>query len=664
MDNLHAYMHLLDEAAKIDLPESNGSLLLDSESALQYQDGLIGRSSMQQSIITQSQSLYTSPSGLLLYGNPMLSQAGNYGSHHLFPPSTSVYSALPSVPDVPSLSNAGCIPSTAIHSNPVPPRYKPMEEEMSLRRSMRQRSTTAAGRQYRENQSILKFKNAVKYFRREATIANKEITGNPSVDELFNCRRKLEKCLNEVTDRFHDIDSKVLDFTSEFKETLDDCVDRNHSLSFQISLILNEFKGERSVRGSKSSSKESKLSTQSGKHSKSSGGSERSSSSKSIKAEAVAKAAELKAKLKFLEVETEQKAKLDRIQMLRDIEIAEAKVAALSTIDKDCVFTKSLEQNSQSLSKVEVCSDKVNVISHDEFVGNNKDDSFVVGGSQLPQTVSHKSILNCEAQEFVPVAQPIDKENKLITEQTDVRGHCAQVSKSADLSYPCCSSTIEHCQQNIEHVVKSLVECVNTSRLSVPEPGVFTGDPIQYPSWRVAFKTLIESRNIPLDERIHYLKDCLSGAAKTCVESFLLVPTAESYVEAMKLIDSRFGDKFSIAQAFKKNLDSWPKIANKDYSALREFSDFLRQCEVAARTNDSLQFLNDDSQNRNMCSKLPDWVVSRWMRVVYRSKELSGCFPPFIDFVSFLVRESDIVCDPVFLIKSDSSTLNKSDKKV
>ena len=79
MDNLHAYMHLLDEAAKVDLPKSNGSLLSDNESALEYQDGLIGRSSMQQSIITQSQSIYTSPSGLLLYGNPMLSQAGNYG---------------------------------------------------------------------------------------------------------------------------------------------------------------------------------------------------------------------------------------------------------------------------------------------------------------------------------------------------------------------------------------------------------------------------------------------------------------------------------------------------------------------------------------------------------------------------------------------------------
>ena len=34
----------------------------------------------------------------------------------------------------------------------------------------------------------------------------------------------MEKYLNEVTDRFHDIDSKVLDLASEFKETFDDSV--------------------------------------------------------------------------------------------------------------------------------------------------------------------------------------------------------------------------------------------------------------------------------------------------------------------------------------------------------------------------------------------------------------------------------------------------------
>ena len=131
-----------------------------------------------------------------------------------------------------------------------------------------------------------------------------------------------------------------------------------------------------------------------------------------------------------------------------------------------------------------------------------------------------------------------------------------------------------------------------------------TGNNLDYPSWKGAFSTLIENHNIPPNERVHYLQRYLGGDALRCVKSFLLMPSEDSYYEAMNLIDSRFGDLFAIAQAFKSKIETWPKIGLRDAVGLRKFSDFLRQCEVAARTNLNLRILEDDVQNKSILSKL------------------------------------------------------------
>jgi hypothetical protein len=139
----------------------------------------------------------------------------------------------------------------------------------------------------------------------------------------------------------------------------------------------------------------------------------------------------------------------------------------------------------------------------------------------------------------------------------------------------------------------------------------------------------------------------LGGSAKKSVEGYLLMPTDDSFQEAMNLIDSRFGDSFAVAFAFKSKIEQWPKIANRDAEGLRNFSDFLKQCLVAARTNPSLRVLDDDTQNRVMLSKIPDWLVSRWARQVNKSREQTNMYPSFAEFVEFLSREANIACDPV-----------------
>ena len=63
----------------------------------------------------------------------------------------------------------------------------------------------------------------------------------------------------------------------------------------------------------------------------------------------------------------------------------------------------------------------------------------------------------------------------------------------------------------------------------------------------------------------------------------------------------------------------------------------------------SLNALNDDQENLKMASKLPRWVSNLWAGLVYKSKEEKKTFPPFSEFVKFLVNKSNIACDPVNL---------------
>ena len=76
----------------------------------------------------------------------------------------------------------------------------------------------------------------------------------------------------------------------------------------------------------------------------------------------------------------------------------------------------------------------------------------------------------------------------------------------------------------------------------MPEPSIFTGDPLEYPAWIASFHTLIGSKNP--GEKIHYLRRYLDGEAKDCVEGMFLFNTETAYKRALDLLSKRFGSEF------------------------------------------------------------------------------------------------------------------------
>ena len=161
------------------------------------------------------------------------------------------------------------------------------------------------------------------------------------------------------------------------------------------------------------------------------------------------------------------------------------------------------------------------------------------------------------------------------------------------------------------------------------------------------FQLLIERKNIPVSEKIYYLRNYVGGPARKAVESYFLLETDMAYHTACNTLVERYGSSFVIAKAFRDKLSLRLKIGMKDSSELREFSDLLRGCEAAMSQIKSLEVLNNCSKNQRMLSKLPDWLTARWNRKVTQFEEESGLFPTFSNFVDFVAREAKIACNPV-----------------
>ncbi|KAL4001464.1 protocadherin Fat 1/2/3 [Sarotherodon galilaeus] len=228
-----------------------------------------------------------------------------------------------------------------------------------------------------------------------------------------------------------------------------------------------------------------------------------------------------------------------------------------------------------------------------------------------------------------------------------LHNHAAQQHRSPGAIRSPREHPVIHQADSVTVLAEAIAESINVSRLPAPEPSVFMGDPLRYNDWKMSFQTLIGRKNIPVNERVYYLRKYVGGPAKRAIESYFLLGTDAAYNSAWDILEERFGSSFVIAKAFKDKLAAWPKIGPKDSVELRDFSDFLRGCQAAMSQIKSLEVLNDCDENQKLLTKLPDWLVTSWNRKVIEIEETCNVFPTFSQFVEFITKEAKIACNPV-----------------
>ncbi|KAL4006146.1 hypothetical protein ACER0C_005859 [Sarotherodon galilaeus] len=184
-------------------------------------------------------------------------------------------------------------------------------------------------------------------------------------------------------------------------------------------------------------------------------------------------------------------------------------------------------------------------------------------------------------------------------------------------------------------LVQALASSLTLNRLPVPEPTIFSGDPLKFMDWKVSFMALIGGKPLPVCEKMLYLKSYLAGEARKAVEGYFFRNK------------ERYGSPFVIQRAFRAKLTKWPKIAANDPIALREFADFLQSCAEAIPQVKGLDILNDCEENHKLLRKLPEWIVQRWSRIVVEELDKSQDYPNFARFTKFIQNEAKVVCNPV-----------------
>ena len=339
--------------------------------------------------------------------------------------------------------------------------------------------------------------------------------------------------------------------------------------------------------------------------------------------DAAAKSAKLHAEMEFLEKERE----LRRLQLEKELAIANAEECAIKRILEEEKMSAGDREEVKSVKK-ELKTDlsQENIIRERSFSVNPHAAPFVPRSHPAPpfeplssRPVLQRSDVNTAIQELV----------SLQAKQTEL------------------SSLIIN-QQKISH-------------LPVKEPPVFSGDYFEYPAFTTAFDSII-SRNVPSDrDRLYFLDKYTKGKANEVVKGFLAMSSDSAYERARKLLDERFGNPVHVAEAYKSSLRSWPKINDGDSSGIQEFSDFLVRCEEAMKTMQSIGDLNSTETLRLVSSKLPSYSGVKWCRHAHEARTKSKKIVTFGDFVKFVKEEAELANDPIFSPSALKAERKKSD---
>ena len=164
----------------------------------------------------------------------------------------------------------------------------------------------------------------------------------------------------------------------------------------------------------------------------------------------------------------------------------------------------------------------------------------------------------------------------------------------------------------IQEIGSVIAEGMQASKLPPPQLRVFEGNPLEWPTWKAAFETVVEKRTTTDSERILYLQQYLSGEPRKIIEGYQFVPSPTAYQEAKQKLEKRFGNSSVVADAFRHKLESWPRIPPRDGKALREFADFLKTCELAMSSIEDLKTLNTQYGNKQLLKVLPSWMLPKW----------------------------------------------------
>ena len=143
----------------------------------------------------------------------------------------------------------------------------------------------------------------------------------------------------------------------------------------------------------------------------------------------------------------------------------------------------------------------------------------------------------------------------------------------------------------------------------------------------------------------YYLLHYTEGEAKQLVFSCHEPSSAEnSFKQAKKLLENRYGNEYVLAQKYLYKLSNWQPIKSEDPTELKNFASFLTTCLNMMNKMSALSQLNSWRDLQEIMLKLPFDLQKTFRSLA--SKQISANKPVdfklFVDFVNLYANERSI----------------------
>lgn len=204
----------------------------------------------------------------------------------------------------------------------------------------------------------------------------------------------------------------------------------------------------------------------------------------------------------------------------------------------------------------------------------------------------------------------------------------------------------EDSEPYIERVVKELGKM--TANISLPTPDLtpFTGDPLQYLTFKRNFKYAVEEKTADPVRRLELLLKYTKGEAHELIkECPHITPPEMAYAIATQMLEEDYGHTVSITNAYLARAKGWEPLKSGDPQGLRMFSIFLGNCCHVKRSKELSQ-MDSVEYMKTLAGKLPIPLQEKWVNQVGLIRERGNRDIILEDLYSFVARLAKNQNDP------------------
>ena len=130
------------------------------------------------------------------------------------------------------------------------------------------------------------------------------------------------------------------------------------------------------------------------------------------------------------------------------------------------------------------------------------------------------------------------------------------------------------------------------------------------------FDNNIEKITSDEGEKLTFLLQNSTGAAKVAIKCCVIMDPALKYQTARKLLKEHFGHPFKIATAHLNQVTHGPPVKPDDQKGLLAFGDQLKDCQnVLGSIGKNLDEINSADNLRSIVDRLPLHLKTKWLEV-------------------------------------------------